>query len=103
MDWPMNFTLEIHTMKPKDFAVVNGTTLTEDAFFTWLIFQQGVRKEYTESKRIQTIEYKTNSLCLCLCVKTFSHGHCLRSERFVNKEECKEAKAMKLIPEFTFI
>lgn len=86
------------------FVRVENLCLSRNEFFQWLINLPHVRKEYIESKKIQTIEYKINSYRLAIKVNYFGRNNTrLRSEDTVFPETCKEAMAMKLIPVFTFV
>lgn len=88
------------------FARIENLTLTRDEFFEWLVQLPHVRKEFIESKRIQTIEYWINCHRLATKIREFARSNArvpLRTEKVVYPEACKEALAMSLIPPFNFV
>lgn len=86
------------------FAQIENLFLNREEFFQWLINLPHVRKEYIESKKVQTIEYKINSFRLATKINQFGRNNKrLRSENVVYKEDCKDALAAGLLPVFNFV
>ena len=74
--------------------------MTEIEKFMFIINQNGIRKEFMESKRTQTIEYWINSYRVACKFKQFTRGRISFSQAYVYPETVKLAQENGLLPDF---
>lgn len=74
--------------------------MTELERFYFIINQSGIRKEFIESKRTQTIEYWINSYRVACKFRQFTRNKCTSTEHFIYLETVKQAQALGLLPAF---